>query len=74
MMQSKTSKWFITLKIFTLSSDKVNLKVSAAWCDSKTAKSLYKIASLLSELQRNWLKEKKQINDQNSYIFYKNKE
>jgi hypothetical protein len=46
---------YLTLKIFTLSSDNDNLNVKAAWCDSRTDKSLYNMAKWSLALQRNWL-------------------
>ena len=43
----------IPLKMLTRSSWHVNLKANAAWCDSRTLRSLYKMASSFPELQRN---------------------
>lgn len=42
----------VPLKMLTLSSAHVSLNANAAWCDSRTLRSLYKMASSLPELQR----------------------
>lgn len=66
----------IPLKMLTLSSAHVNLNASAAWCDSRTLRSLYKMASSFPELQRNPLdvchfdKKKKGKREVNKKIRY----
>lgn len=44
---------FLPLNMFTLSSWWVSLKAKAAWWDSSTLKSLYKMANSFPELHRN---------------------
>ncbi len=67
---SSTFYAHVPLKMLTLSSAHVSLNANAAWCDSRTLRSLYKMASSFPELQRkplDILKRKKEDTIQLDY-------